>query len=73
MGNAQVRKMLYMCTWTAKSVNRQCKQMYERLKSKGKAEKVIKVALANKLIKQIFAIAKSGKKYDENYQSNICF
>jgi len=73
MGKSQVRKLLYMCTWTAKRYNKTCIEMYERLKAKGKPEKVIKVALANKLLKQIFAVATSKQKYIENYQLNISF
>lgn len=73
MGKSQVRKLLYMCTWTAKRCNKTCIEMYDRLKEKGKPEKVIKVALANKLLKQIFAVATSKQKYIENYQLNISF
>lgn len=73
MGKPQIRKLLYMCSWTAKNCNAMCKQMYERLKEKGKPERVIKVAIANKLLKQAFAIAKSKQKYIENYQPNTCF
>ena len=47
--------------------------MYERLKQKGKPERVIKVALANKLLKQAFAIVTSATPYKENYASNPCF
>ena len=61
-----------MCTWTAKKCNKGCVTMYERLKEKGKPERVIKVALANKLLKQAFAIATSKQKYNENYRLNIC-
>lgn len=73
MGKAQIRKLLYMCTWTAKKYNKACREMYDRLKAKGKPERVIKIAIANKLIKQVFAIATSKKKYNENYQPNTCF
>lgn len=67
MGKSQVRKLLYLCSWSAKRWNKRCKEMYERLKAKGKPEKVIKIAIANKLIKQIFAIAKSKQKYQINF------
>lgn len=73
MGKSQIRKLLYMCSWTAKKCNTMCRQMYERLKQKGKPERVIKIAIANKLLKQAFAMAKSKQKYIENYQPNICF
>jgi len=72
MGKAQVRKLLYLCSWSAKKVNKSCVEMYQRLKNKGKPERVIKVAIANKLIKQIFAIAKNKQYYDENYQNLYC-
>lgn len=67
MGNSRVRKMLYMCSWAAKKHNKQAIEMYERLKKKGKPERVIKVAIANKLIKIAFAIVKSNKMYNENH------
>lgn len=73
MGKSQIRKLLYMCSWTAKKYNHKCKEMYDRLNAKGKPERVIKVAIANKLLKQAFAIATSKQKYIENYQPNICF
>jgi hypothetical protein len=47
--------------------------MYQRLKAKGKPERVIKIAIANKLLKQAFAIAKSKEKYIEDYQLKVCF
>lgn len=68
MGNKQVRKLLYICAWSAKRHNPQCKQMYERLSKKGKPEKVIKVAIANKLLRQAFAIGSKLKNYEKNYE-----
>ena len=72
MGKSQIRKLLYLCSWSAKRVNKTCIEMYKRLKEKGKPERVIKIAIANKLIKQIFSIAKNKQNYNENYQSNFC-
>jgi len=73
MGKAQIRKLLYMCTWSAKHSNKACMEMYERLKAKGKPERVIKIAIANKLIKQAFALIKNNQSYNENYQPKACF
>lgn len=67
MGKSQIRKLLYLCSWSAKRYNHSCKRMYNRLKEKGKPERVIKIAIANKLIKQIFAIGKGNQKYIENF------
>lgn len=47
--------------------------MHRRLSEKGKPERVIKIAIANKLIKQAFAIATSKTNYDENYLAKPCF
>lgn len=73
MGKAQIRRILYMCSWAAKRCNKACMEMYERLKKKGKPEKVIKIAIANKLLKQAYAIAINQRQYQENYVSNPCF
>ncbi|MCV9387461.1 IS110 family transposase [Reichenbachiella ulvae] len=72
MGNSQVRKVLYMCSWSAKRYNQACIDMYHRLAEKGKNERVIKIALANKLLKQCFAIAKGESLYQKNYQPIAC-
>ncbi|MEZ4916337.1 MAG: IS110 family transposase [Chitinophagales bacterium] len=73
MGKAQIRKLLYLCSWSAKKCNKNCIEMYNRLKEKGKPERVIKIALANKLLKQAFAIGKYQRIYNENFQLNTCF
>lgn len=67
MGKSQIRKLLYMCSWSAKRYNKKCKEMYERLIQNGKAERVVKIALANKLLKQAFAIGKKKEKYREDF------
>jgi len=72
MGNGMVRKNLYLCAWSAKRVNDACIAMYKRLKQKGKHERVIKVAIANKLLKQAFAVVASSRDFMPNYAQNIC-
>jgi len=67
VGNGRVRGLLYMCSWTAKRSNQQCANLYERLAAKGKPEKVIKVAIAHKLIRQIFGVVKNGKPFSKEY------
>jgi transposase len=68
MGTARLRKLLYLCSWSAKRYNVYCKEMYERLKAKAKPERVIKIAIANKLLRQAFAIGKSLNNFEINYQ-----
>lgn len=69
MGNPLIRKKLYMCSLQASRYNKNCKDLYNRLVSKGKSKKLALIAVANKLLKIAFAIAKSGLPYDENYKS----
>mgnify|MGYP001332874798 FL=1 len=73
MGKSQIRKLMYLCSWSAKRCNKDCVDMYERLLEKGKPERVIKIALANKLLKQAFSIAKNKTYYDENFNKKTCF
>jgi transposase len=69
MGNPLVRKKLYMCSLQASKYNKACRDLYQRLLAKGKPKKVALIAVANKLKKIAFAIAKSGLPYDNEYVS----
>ena len=73
MGKSQIRKLMYLCSWSAKRCNKDCITMYTRLKEKGKPERVIKIALANKLLKQAFSIVKNKTYYTENFAEKACF
>ena len=68
MGMAEVRKCLYMAARSAKLYNKACKELYERLRKKGKAHRVAMIAVVNKLLKQAFAIVEAGTLYEKNYQ-----
>jgi transposase len=72
MGTARIRALLYVCAWSAKRCNKACRELYERLVAKGKAKKLAMIAVANKLLKQAFAIAGSGNHYQQEYVKNIC-
>jgi len=69
MGNPLVRKKLYMCSLQASRHNKTCIDLYQRLLAKGKPKKVALIAVANKLLKIIYAISKSGLPYDREYKS----
>jgi transposase len=73
MGMSRIRALLYICSWSAKRCNKACKELYDRLIAKGKAKKLALIAVANKLLKQAFAIATKKTKYNENYSNIICF
>jgi len=64
MGMGQIRKVLYMAATAAIRYNRACKELYGRLRAKGKPYRVALIAAVNKLVKLAFAIAKSGKPYN---------
>ena len=69
MGNRRLRKTLFMCSLSAKKHNKACREIFNRIVAKGKSKKVALIAVCNKLLKQAFAIAKSGLIYDQNYRS----
>ena len=67
MGNPRVRSVLYMAACSAKRYNLACQQLYDRLVQKGKAKKLALIAVANKLIKQAFAVVKQNNMYNAEY------
>ena len=69
IGNQKLRNLLFMCSFNACKYNKACKAIYDRIVAKGKSKKLALIAVCNKLLKQAFAIAKSGLTYDNNYKS----
>ena len=69
IGNQKLRNLLFMCSFNACKYNHACKAIYDRIVAKGKSKKLALIAVCNKLLKQAFAIAKSGLTYDNNYRS----
>jgi len=70
-GTVKVRVVLYMAAKSAIRWNKSCKQFYERLRAKGKPYRVAIIAVVNKLIKQAFAIVKSGLSYQVDFVSQF--
>lgn len=66
IGNRKLRKLLFLCSFTACQHNKACREIYA---AKGKSKKLALMAVCNKLLKQAFAIAESGLVYDENFRS----
>lgn len=69
VGNKKLRNLLFLCSFNACKHNKACRAIYERLVNKGKSKKLALIAVANKLLRQAFAIAKSGMPYDEEFVS----
>ena len=67
-GDAHLRGLLYVASWSAIRYNKPCREFYKRLKAAGKASKLALIAVANKLLRQAFALVKFGEDFDENYQ-----
>ncbi len=68
-GNPKLRSIMFLASFTAHKHNPQCKALFGRLVAKGKSPKLALVAVANKLLKQAFAISKSRIPYDPAYRS----
>lgn len=71
MGNPKLRNLLFMCSFNACKYNKACKALYDRIVAKGKSKKLALIAVCNKLLKQAFAIVKSGLPYDDNFISKL--
>lgn len=66
-GNSDLRSLLYIASWSAIRYNLACREVYQRLKAKGKPSKVALIAVANKLVRQAFAICMSETVYVDGY------
>lgn len=72
MGTSRIRALLYLCAWSAKRYNKACKELYDRLVAKGKSKRLALIAVANKLVKQAFAITRNNCLFQSDYSKNIC-
>lgn len=70
-GHAKLRTLFFMAAQSARKYNTTCKEMYERLRARGKKKKQALIAVANKLTKQVFAVVKSRRPFDNDYQQKI--
>lgn len=68
-GSRYLRKLFYMAALSASKYNSDCIRLYQRMLDKGKDKKVALIAVANKLIRQVFAIVKYKRGYDPNFLS----
>ncbi len=69
VGNRKLRNLLFLCSMSAYKHNKSCMAIFERITNKGKSKKLALIAVSNKLLKQCFAIAKSGRPYDPAFVS----
>jgi len=73
MGGGLIRGKLFTCSFSAKKKNAACAALFDRLVAKGKNKnkKLALIAVCNKLLKQAFAIVKSGVLYQADFNSKL--
>lgn len=62
-GSSELRRKLWMPTLTAMTINPWMSAFAERLKSRGKPHKVIRIACMRKLMTAVYSVAKSGRPF----------
>ena len=70
-GGALLRHTLYMCALNAKETNAACKALFDRLVAKGKNKKLAIIAVANKLLKQVFGVVRTGTLFYRKYYETL--
>lgn len=65
LGNSRIRQLLYMASLQAKKANPACQALYDRLVESGKPKLVALIAVAHKLVRQCFAVASQGVKFNK--------
>ena len=68
-GDSSLRSQLYVAAFASLRCNKECKACFDRLRSNGKPGKVAVVAVANKLVRQAFAVVTQGKPYVDGFKS----
>lgn len=63
LGMSDLRRSLFMCAFQAIKNNTGCRNLYERLRAKGKAAKIALIAVSHKLLRQAFALVKNNTRY----------
>lgn len=71
-GNGTLRKAIYCATWSAVKSNKACKALYNRLRAAGKPTKLALIAVANLLLRQIFAVVNTQKRFDNEFHLKNC-
>ena len=70
-GDTYLRGQLYVAAFACLRHNTACRETYERLRANGKSGKAAVVAVANKLIRQAFAVVTKNQPYVDGFVSSI--
>jgi transposase len=68
-GDSHLRSQLYVASWSMSLYNKECRNLYLRMKEKGKPGKLIMIAVANKVLRQCFAVVKHDTDYIDGFVS----
>ena len=63
-----LRALFYTATWSELKSNRACQEIHKRLRAKGKPPKVALCAVAHKLLRQVWAVAKNDTLFDNDFE-----
>lgn len=69
-GDSLLRSQLYVAAFASIRCNAECRACYDRLRSNGKPGKVAVVAVANKLVRQAFAVVTQERPYIDGFVSS---
>ena len=69
-GDSLLRSQLYVAAFSSIRCNAECRACYDRLRSNGKPGKVAVVAVANKLVRQAFAVVTQERPYIDGFVSS---
>ena len=68
-GDSSLRSQLYIAAMASLRCNTECKECFTRLRSNGKPGKVAVIAVANKLVRQAFAVVTQERTYVDGFKS----
>lgn len=72
---SKLRSCLYMAVLSAIQFNHQCKELFERLRRKGKPERIAHWAVAHKLLRQVWGVVTSEQPFVNSLnfaKNNVC-
>ena len=70
-GDTHLRSQLYIAAVSSIACNAACRAAYLKMKERGKCGKVAIIAVANKLIRQAFAVVTNNRPYVDGYVSSL--
>ena len=70
-GDTYLRSQLYIAAMSSIASNSACREAFLKMKERGKSGKVALIAIANKLIRQAFAVVTNNRPYVDGFVSSF--